>query len=91
MNRREDVESILLSILQETEYMKQEHEYTVDEYWKLVVTFPNHHYEFVNGFIREVSSRSLAHRQIAVNVTALLNDLLCNSECNMKNARLILI
>lgn len=69
---------------------EQEVEYTVDEYWKLVAIFPNHHYEFVNGFIRELPGRSLVHRQITANIITLLNNVLHYSECNVHNFDVVL-
>lgn len=65
-------------------------EYTIDEYWKLVETFPNHKYEFIDGFIRMLSGGSPAHGQIAVNISTLLNSALRNSECNVYSSDVVL-
>ncbi len=69
---------------------KQEPEYTIDEYWKLVETFPHHKYEFVDGFIRMLSGGSPAHSQIAVNISTLLNIALRSSECNVYSSDVVL-
>lgn len=69
---------------------KQEPEYTLDEYWKLVETFPDHRYEFVDGSIRMLSGGSPAHGQIAVNISTLLNSALRNSECNVYSSDVVL-
>lgn len=69
---------------------KQEPEYTIDEYWKLVETFPHHKYEFVDGSIRMLSGGSPAHSQIAVNISTLLNIALRSSECNVYSSDVVL-
>ena len=69
---------------------KQEPEYTIDEYWKLRETFPNHKYEFTDGSIRMLSGGSPAHGQIAMNIGTLLNNALRNSECNVYSSDVVL-
>jgi len=68
---------------------KKEFEYTVEEYWKLVETFPAHKYEFVDGAIRMLSGGSPAHGQIAMNVGTLFNNALRTSACNVYSSDVV--
>jgi Uma2 family endonuclease len=60
-----------------------EHHYTLEEFWRLVETFPEHKYEYVNGYVRMMTGGTPAHSQIAVNISTVLNMGLDESECNV--------
>ncbi len=68
---------------------EQESKYTIEEYWKLIETFPAHKYEFVDGSIRMLSGGSPAHGQIAMNVGTLLNNALRTSDCNVYSSDVV--
>ncbi|GER87043.1 hypothetical protein KDW_12050 [Dictyobacter vulcani] len=57
--------------------------YTLDEYWKLVETFPERKYEYVDGYIRMMTGGSPAHGQIAANLSYLFVSALRSSDCNV--------
>ena len=61
-------------------------EYTIDEYWKLVETFPDRKFEYVDGEIRMMTGGSPAHAQIGMNIGGLLMIALRERECNVYNS-----
>lgn len=60
-----------------------DHQYSLEEYWKLVETFPDHKYEYVNGSIRMMTGGSPAHGQIGMNIGRVLGTALRDRECNV--------
>ena len=60
--------------------------YTVDEYWKFVETFPDRKFEYVDGDIRMMTGGSPAHAQIGMNIGSLLMIALRERECNVYNS-----
>ncbi|GCE15245.1 Uma2 family endonuclease [Tengunoibacter tsumagoiensis] len=60
--------------------------YTVEEYWRMVETFPNHAYEYVDGHIRLMTGGSPAHSQIIANLSHLVVAALWNKECHVYNS-----
>jgi Uma2 family endonuclease len=62
-----------------------QHKYTLEEYWKLVETFPERKYEYVDGCIRMMTGGTPAHGQIAMNISYMLSAGLRaeHSECNV--------
>jgi Uma2 family endonuclease len=60
-----------------------DHRYSLEEYWKLVETFPEHKYEYVNGSIRMMTGGSPAHGQIGMNIGRVLGTALRDRECNV--------
>jgi Uma2 family endonuclease len=57
--------------------------YTLDEYWRLVETFPEKKYEYIDGDIRMLTGESPAHSQIAGNIVTALGNALRLQECNV--------
>jgi len=66
-----------------------EHKYTIAEFWRLVETFPEHKYEYANGYVRMMTGGSPAHAQIGANVNAVLVNALRGRECNAYTSDLI--
>jgi Uma2 family endonuclease len=63
-----------------------QHKYTLEEYWKLVETFPERKYEYTEGHIRMMTGGSPAHGQIAMNISYMLSAGLRahkHNECNV--------
>jgi Uma2 family endonuclease len=57
--------------------------YTLAEYWKLVETFHNHKYEYIDGHVRLMAGANLAHAQIEANIVTDLNTALRETACNV--------
>ncbi|HEY4384774.1 MAG TPA: Uma2 family endonuclease [Ktedonobacteraceae bacterium] len=57
--------------------------YTLDEYWRLVESFPEKKYEYIDGDIRMLTGESPAYAQIAANIGSLLAIALRSQECNV--------
>lgn len=68
--------------------MRQEPErkYTLEEYWKLVETFPDRKYEYADGYIRMMTGGSVPHGEIAMNIGAALHAALRHSACHVYNS-----
>ncbi|GCE11816.1 Uma2 family endonuclease [Tengunoibacter tsumagoiensis] len=58
-----------------------EQPYTLEEYWKLVETFPDHKYEYVDGFVRMMTGGTLPHSHIAMNLSRIISTALLDREC----------
>ncbi|GLV57338.1 hypothetical protein KDH_41740 [Dictyobacter sp. S3.2.2.5] len=59
------------------------HRYTLDEYWRMVESFPERKYEYIDGDIRMMTGGTLAHSQIAARIAGILDRALYDSECNV--------
>ncbi|QBD80492.1 Uma2 family endonuclease [Ktedonosporobacter rubrisoli] len=68
---------------------ENESRYTLDEYWKLVEAFPDHKYEYVDGYIRKMSRGTVAHSEISMNIGATLHAALRESECHIYSSNVI--
>ncbi len=60
-----------------------EQQYTLAEYWKLVETFPQHKYEYVDGYVRMMTGGSPSYAQLQARLSYLLTAALEDSECNI--------
>ncbi|HTI14327.1 MAG TPA: Uma2 family endonuclease [Dictyobacter sp.] len=67
-----------------------EHRYTLEEFWRLVETFPEHKYEYIDGYVRMMTGGSPAHSQIGANVNRVLGNALYDKECNVYNSDLMI-
>ncbi|MDQ2714719.1 MAG: Uma2 family endonuclease [Chloroflexota bacterium] len=47
-------------------------QYTLAEYWQLVETFPQHKYEYVDGYVRMMTGGSPSHAQLQARLSYLL-------------------
>ncbi|MDQ2904643.1 MAG: Uma2 family endonuclease [Ktedonobacteraceae bacterium] len=59
--------------------------YTLAEYWKLIETFPEHRYEYIDNHVRMMTGGTPAHGQITGNIITFLNNTLRDEECNVYN------
>jgi Uma2 family endonuclease len=57
--------------------------YSLEEYWQLVESSPDHKYEYIDGQIRMMTGGTPAHGQITANISSLLFIALRETECNV--------
>ncbi len=57
--------------------------YTLEEYWRLVETFPNHKYEYISGYVRMMTGDRPAHAQLQARLGHLLDAALQESACDV--------